>query len=177
MGHPRPTGLIVGLLVCLPVVLAGAFPAVASQLAGAFQLRQHDSASVARTSQLQRGGKVLVIGAAQAPLRPGTSAPVALRLANPNSHAVQMNRVRVLVTRVVAPRADAAHPCTPADFTVQQMPRLTLRLPARSSTDLAALGVPEESWPWLTMLNRPVNQDGCQDAELTLTFKARGLHQ
>jgi hypothetical protein len=87
-----------------------------------------------------------------------------------------MGRVRVKVTGIIAPNADAAHPCTTADFAIRQMPRKTiLRLPARRSTDLAAMHVPTASWPLLTMLNRPLNQDGCKGAELRLKFKARGL--
>ena len=35
--------------------------------------------------------------------------------------------------------------------------------------------VPMDAWPWLTMLNRPLNQDGCKGAEVKLKFKARGL--
>ena len=47
----------------------------------------------------------------------------------------------------------------------------------KRTTDLAAMRVPIETWPWLTMLNRPLNQDGCKGAEMRLKFKARGLRQ
>jgi hypothetical protein len=89
-----------------------------------------------------------------------------------------MNRVRVKITGIVAPNADAAHPCTSSDFKVRQMPRPTrLRVPAKRTTDLTALHLPMEAWPWLSMLNRPLNQDGCKGATVKLRFKSRGLHK
>ncbi len=168
--------MFVGLLA-LPVALLGALPAVGWEPSGALAFWQHDPSWASRVPQLHRGAKVRVTGAAQGQLRPGASAPVALSLRNPNSHRIQMRRVRVKITGIVAPQADAAHPCTKADYAVRQMPRQTLRLPARRSVDLAALGLPVASWPQLTMLNRPVNQDGCKGAQLTLRFKARGLRR
>jgi hypothetical protein len=57
------------------------------------------------------------------------------------------------------------------------MPRRTMSLPGRQSSDLRALGVPAELVPTLTILDRPVNQDGCKNAQIKLSFKARGLHQ
>jgi hypothetical protein len=176
MRRPRTAGMFVGLLA-LPVALLGALPAVGWQLSDALPFQQHDATREAqRPPQLHRGVKVKVTGAAQGQLRPGTSAPVALKFQNPNKHKVQMKRVRVKISAVVAPNADAAHPCTTADFAIRQMPRRTLlRLPAKRTTDLAAMRVPMDAWPWLTMLNRPLNQDGCKGAEVKLRFKARGL--
>ena len=56
------------------------------------------------------------------------------------------------------------------------MPRKTvLKVRGKRTTTLATMRLPMESWPWLTMLNRPVNQDGCKGAEVRLKFKARGL--
>ena len=49
-----------------------------------------------------------------------------------------------------------------------------LRVPARSTTDLAAMRVPIESWPSLRMLNRPLNQDGCKGAEIRLQVQGTG---
>jgi len=176
MRRPRTAGMFVGLLA-LPVALLGALPAVGWQLSDALPFREHDATRVAQgPQQLHRGVKVKVTSEAQGQLLPGTSAPVLLRFQNPNKRKVQMGRVRVKIAGVIAPNADAAHPCTTADFAVRQMARNTLlRLPARRSTDLAALHVPMAAWPTLTMLNRPLNQDGCKAAEVRLKFKARGL--
>ena len=179
MRRPRTAGMFVGLLA-LPVALLGALPAVGLPqrgLSDVLPFGQHDATRVAHgPQQLHRGVKVKVTGAAQGQLSPGTSAPIALRFQNPNKHKVQMKRVRVKISGIIAPNADAAHPCTTADFAVRQMPRRTLlRVPAKRTTDLAAMRVPMEAWPWLTMLNRPLNQDGCKGAEVKLKFKARGL--
>ncbi len=174
MGRPRTAGMFVGLLA-LPVALLGGLPAGAWELSDVLPFGQHDANRVAH-GQLHRGVKVRVTGAAQGELRPGVSAPVLLKFQNPNKHKVQMKRVRVKIAGIIAPHADAAHPCTTADFAIRQMPRRTLlRVKARRTMDLAAMRVPIEAWPTLLMLNRPLNQDGCKGAEVRLKFKARGL--
>ena len=175
MRRPRTAGMFVGLLA-LPVALLGALPAVAWHLPGSLPFQDHEPTREAQAPQLHRGAKVKITGAAGGQLSPGTSAPVALRFENPNKRKVQMKRVRVKIVGVVAPNASAAHPCTTADFAVRQMPRRTLlRLPAKRTTDLAAMHLPMDAWPWLAMLDRPLNQDGCKGAEVRLKFKARGL--
>jgi hypothetical protein len=178
MGRPRTAGTVVGLLA-LPVALLGALPAGGWQISDALPFGEHDATRVAHgPQQLHRGVKVKITGAAQGQLRPGTSAPIALTFQNPNKRKVQMKRVRVKIVGITAPHADAAHPCSTADFAITQMARGTLlRLPARRTTDLAALRVPVTAWPSIAMLNLPVNQDGCKDAELRLKFKARGLRK
>ena len=125
MRRPRTAGMFVGLLA-LPVALLGALPAVAWQLPDELPFVQHDDDARAQGSQqLHRGNKVKVTGVAQGLLRPGTSAPIALTFQNPNKHRVQMKRVRVKIAGIIAPNADAAHPCTTADYAVRQMPRRT----------------------------------------------------
>ena len=174
MRRPRTAGMFVGLLA-LPVALLGALPAVAWHISDGLPFGQDDATPVVHGPQHHRGHKVRITAAAQGPLQPGTSAPVALKFHNPTKHKVRMQGVRVRITAVVAPNADAAHPCTTADFAVRQMPRRTvLRLPAKRTTGLAALHVPQAAWPWLTMLDRSLNQDGCKHAEVRLRFKARG---
>jgi hypothetical protein len=49
-------------------------------------------------------------------------------------------------------------------------PRLVL--PADDFTDLVRLAIPSWRWPHLKMRNRPVNQDGCKGARLTLGYLA-----
>jgi hypothetical protein len=169
--------MFVGLLA-LPAALLGALPAVAWHLSDGLPFAQHadDALRAHGPSQLHRGHKVKITGAAHGQLRPGTSAPIALTFQNPNKHRVKMNRVRVKISGVIAPNADAAHPCTAADYAIRQMPRKTLlKIRGKRTTALAATKIPMESWPWLTMLNRPLNQDGCKGAEVRLKFKARGL--
>ena len=79
--------------------------------------------------------------------------------------------VRVTITSINAPKADGAHPCTLADFRVRPMRVGTFVLPRDGFTSLAGLGVPARQWPRLKMRNRPVNQDGCKGASLTLGYR------
>ena len=163
-------------MLALPAALLGALPAVGWQLSEELPFVQDDAPRAHGPQQLHRGYKVKVTGAAQGQLSPGISVPIALTFQNPNKHRVQMKRVRVKITGISAPNANAAHPCTTADYAVKQMQRkVVLRVRGKRTTNLAAMHIPMDSWPWLTMLNRPLNQDGCKGAQLTLKFKARGL--
>jgi hypothetical protein len=92
---------------------------------------------------------------------------------NVGNPTVNLRHVKVTIVRISAPRADATHPCTRADFAVRQMRLGSLRLPGWRTTDLSSMGVPFKGWPRLLMRNRPVNQDGCKDATLTLSYQAR----
>jgi hypothetical protein len=104
------------------------------------------------------------------------SAPIAVRINNPNPKTVAMQRVRVKIASISAPHADAAHRCTRTDFEIHQMPRLALHVPARRVSDLGGLGLPVTSWPTLAMRNLPFNQDGCKGATVTLRFRAARLN-
>ena len=55
----------------------------------------------------------------------------------------------VTVRDVEAPRAEPDHPC--------------------------GLGVARDHWPMVCILNRPVNQDGCEGRALTLDYDATGV--
>lgn len=175
MRRTRRTAAVIGLLICLPVALLGTFPVVAWQLSDT--LTSDHVAGTAQAPRIHRAARVRITGTVQEVLSPGVSSPIVLRFTNPNRHKVRMRRVMVTITRVVAPHADAAHPCTAADFQVQQMPRWLLRIPKRRTVDLTTLGVPTPSWPHLAMRNLPVNQDGCKGAQLTLKYKARRLRR
>jgi hypothetical protein len=105
------------------------------------------------------------------PLWPGTSQSVDLALTNPNSRAIEISRLTVSVQKVIAPRASAALPCSAADFSVSQYSgAYPLDVPAHASVHLSDLGVAAAHGPQLQMLDRPVNQDGCQGATVTLAY-------
>jgi hypothetical protein len=177
MGRTRRTAVAVGLFVCLSVALLGSFPAVAWRLVDTLSATSHDVVATAQAPRVHRGTRVRITGTVQGLLSPGVSSPIGLSFTNPNRHKVSMRRVKVTITGVLAPRADAAHPCTTADFEIWQMPRRQLRIPKRRTVDLVALGVPTSSWPNLTMRNLPVNQDGCKGAQLSLRFRAHALRR
>ena len=161
---------VVGLVVCLPLALLGARSAVAWGPAGSDQSRL-DTESTSRVSST--GGKVRISGSVLTPLYPGVSSPIALSLTNKSSHVVRLGRIKVSVKRVSASNADAKHPCTKVDFAVTQMKK-KLRLPQGTHT-LASLGLASSSWPRVGMRNRPLNQDGCKGARVTLSFKSRPI--
>jgi len=81
----------------------------------------------------------------------------------------------VAVVVIHAPRADADHPCSAADFQVRELSGGgVLRLAHDSVNTLSGLKLPTANWPAVGMLNRPVNQDGCKGASVTLEYEASG---
>lgn len=107
---------------------------------------------------------------------PGAHEPLDLSLENPNDRNLVVDRISVTVTDVDAPQADARHPCSVADFVVRQVADgIAVTLRANRVDDLSSMGVARRDWPAVGMLNRPVNQDGCKGAFLTLGYEARGL--
>jgi hypothetical protein len=118
-----------------------------------------------------------IAGDLHIPLQPGRTVPLDLALANPGAAEIMVSGLTVSLSGLSAPGADATFPCTLADFAVTQFSGtygFTL-LPERATT-LAELGIPAARWPQVTMLNRPVNQNGCRGASLQFAFSgtARG---
>ncbi len=110
-------------------------------------------------------------------IRPGVMVPLDLSLNNPNDVALSVDKITVSVKAIDAPRATADLPCTAADFEVRQIGAgvAAFRLEANDAKKLSQLDVVLRQRPALGMLNRPVNQDGCQGATLTLDYKAHGV--
>ncbi len=103
-------------------------------------------------------------------LIPGMATPLDLTLSNPGP-ATRISRLDVDLYGVVAPQADASHPCTVDDFSVTQFSgSYGFTLPSSSTRTLGQLGFPSGQWPVVAMLNRPVNQDGCKGASLELSY-------
>jgi hypothetical protein len=108
-------------------------------------------------------------------LTPGADVPINLRLTNPNSFAVTARNLTVRIGDIEAPRSTATRPCSVHDFTIAQAPdRLTLVLQAHQATTLGARSVRRADWPWVRMINRGANQDGCKAASVTLRYTATG---
>jgi hypothetical protein len=122
------------------------------------------------------GRSITIRGDIEGAIVPGSMVPLNLSFANRNSFSVTVDRVAVRLRSVRAPGADAAHGCGRADFTVRQLPRtVELRLASESTQRLSAMGLSPSRWPAVGMLDRPVNQDGCKGAVLTLDYEASGL--
>ena len=110
------------------------------------------------------------------PIVPGAHESLDLSLENPNDVDLTVDRITVTITEVDAPQADAARPCGVADFDVRQIAAdIEVTLGANRTDRLSSMGVAATAWPTVGMLNRPVNQDGCRGAILTLGYGARGL--
>jgi hypothetical protein len=108
-------------------------------------------------------------------LEPGVPQPLNLKLTNSNPLALTVTSLRVSVQTVDAPRATADHACALADFSVQQFAGLyPLTVPSSSTRTLADLGISSAQWPQVAILDRPLNQDGCQGATLRLSYSGSG---
>ena len=151
------------------------------------QLRAHTrSCTRCRTRYARTTVTVIVVrpphrsfgirGTPAALLTPGVPAPVDLRLTNPHGYVLSVGYLHVRVAGVHAPEADAAHPCTPADFGVRQYSGpYGIRLPASRSRTLSGLRIPSDRWPQVTLRNRAVNQDGCKNAAYDLRFTGTAI--
>ena len=82
-----------------------------------------------------------------------------------------MGKVTVTVSSVSAPAATAQLPCTTSDFAVTQFRgSYPFEIPAGNSA-LQSLGFAGSTWPTVRLVNRPVNQDGCQGATITIAYR------
>jgi hypothetical protein len=84
----------------------------------------------------------------------------------------------VKATTLFAPNSSAALPCTLQDFSMQQFSgSYPFQLPASSVRTLSSLGVATAQRPQVTLLNLPIDQDGCQGASVTLGYTGQGVAQ
>jgi hypothetical protein len=121
------------------------------------------------------GGSVSIAGNVVEPISPGVMVPLDLTFTNPRDSDMSITEVTVVVHEVSAPNSDGTHSCPIGDFTVAQAPGdLRIALPAGATNSLSGLGLPPRMWPRMGMLDRPVNQDGCKGASLTLAYTASG---
>jgi hypothetical protein len=112
-----------------------------------------------------------IAGALPNLLTPGAGEPLDLTLTNLETTDLLIASLNVQVAAVSGPQTDPTHSCDSEDFAIEQFsgaPGFTL--PASSSADLGELGFVPSEWPTVSMLNRPVNQNGCQGASVSLSF-------
>ena len=107
-------------------------------------------------------------------LSPGVARPLNLTLSNPNNKQVSITNLTVTVQAVTKAPA-AVGSCTTADYAVTQYSGpYPVSVPGGANVTLADLGVAQQSWPQVRMINRPANQDGCKGATLTLAYSGSG---
>jgi len=116
-------------------------------------------------------------GTITTPLYPGASpSPIDLSFSNPNAGGtgaagVRVFRIVVRIAAVSAPAATAGHPCAASNFAVTQFSgTYPFEIQAGSST-LQSLGFAPRTWPTVRLVNRPVNQDACMGATVTLAYR------
>lgn len=117
-----------------------------------------------------------ISGDVRRPISPGELVPIDLMLDNTSDLDLAIDHITVGVVGIDAPRADVDHPCSAADFEVRQLSGgVVLRIAGNSAENLSGMDLPDENWPAVSMVNRPVNQDGCKGASLTLRYEASGV--
>lgn len=108
-------------------------------------------------------------------LEPGAPQALDLALRNPSAEFLWVTSLSMAAASVSAPRSTALLPCTLADFSTRQFSGIyPLVLPPASTRTLSGLGVSPSQRPQVTLLNRSLNQDGCQGATVRLAYSARG---
>ncbi len=133
------------------------------------------STEAAGEGSISTASSFTISGDVSRSISPGEMVPLDLKLDNTNANDLAIDRITVAVITVDAPRADAEHPCSVADFEVRQLSGgILLRLAGNSTHNLSGV-VPVENWPAVGMVNRPVNQDGCKGASLALGYEASGM--
>lgn len=118
---------------------------------------------------------VTISGRVEGVIAPGTTAPLNLSFENPNDFPLALGDVAVTVDDIEAPQADERHPCSVDDYAVRQIAGdVVLMIGGEGLEDLRELGLARDHWPALRMVDRPLNQDGCKGATLTLSYEATG---
>jgi hypothetical protein len=110
-------------------------------------------------------------------LAPGVTVPLNLTVSNPNKKTLSVTNLTVTVQSVARTSYAVSHsqPCSTSDYTVTQFTGpYPLTVPANGSASLSDLGVPSSAWPKVTLIDRPVNQDGCKGATLALAYSGSG---
>jgi hypothetical protein len=119
-----------------------------------------------------------IAGNVATPLYPGRApSRIDVSFTNPNAGnggygpvGVRVARLTMTISRVSAPAATGLHPCPISDFALTQFAGAYPFLIPQGSSSLQSLGFAEATWPSVRLVNRPVNQDGCKGATITLTF-------
>jgi len=126
--------------------------------------------------EVRLGGRSFRIsGDAVKPIAPGRSAAIDVVFTNPRLATLRVTELRVRVREVDAPKATEDRPCSRRDFAVRQVrPSFAVTVPARSSRSLSRVDLRRGAWPRVRMIDRPVNQDGCKGASITLGFRGSG---
>ncbi|MFC8040875.1 hypothetical protein ACFUOZ_16105 [Paenarthrobacter sp. NPDC057355] len=117
-----------------------------------------------------------VSGAVKGLLAPGVSRSLELQISNPEKKSIAVTNLSVSISQVVRTQAAIAAnlPCTAADYKLTQYSGAYPLVVDPGVRTLSALGVPESSWPRITMHDTSQLQDGCKGATIQLTYSGTG---
>jgi LPXTG-motif cell wall-anchored protein len=110
-----------------------------------------------------------ITGGPTGTLYPGSTVPLDLELTNPNTKDIELTALRVDVNAVL-PGAQGT--CTAADFNVDSGWVDSVVLPANATRLLSDLTGGGLTLPSIHMLDTAANQDGCKNAQLSLSYTA-----
>lgn len=105
-------------------------------------------------------------------LYPGVTQLLDLRLDNLISDTLNLQSLTVQITGV---QPAPGGTCTPADFQVQQAVLGAVTLPPGLNGLLSSLGLGVVQLPSVTMVDAPYNQDGCENAVVSLAYSGTAL--
>jgi len=119
-----------------------------------------------------------IAGSITTPLYPGGApSPINLSFLNPNpgnggsgAIGVQVSSLTATVSAVSAPSATSELPCTVSDFAVTQFSGTYPFVIPQGKSSLRSLGFAQGTWPAVRLVDRPVNQNGCRGATLTIAY-------
>ena len=104
------------------------------------------------------------------PLYPGTSQRLDLTFTNPGSSPVTIPGGGLSARDITV--TSHAPGCASSNFAVTQglASEVTIRARQLTPISLSVLGVPQDDWPVIEMIETNTNQDACEGAKLTLTY-------
>jgi hypothetical protein len=113
------------------------------------------------------GHSFKIIGSMHTLIAPGGTVPMDLALFNPNSMGLSVTRITARLEGVSRGLGE----CNLDDFRIRQYSGdYALTVPSSSTPSLTDLGIDVAQWPQLSMVNLPVNQNGCKNATIAISF-------
>jgi hypothetical protein len=112
-----------------------------------------------------------VSGSTTQPFSPGVSQPLNLAFTNPNSQAIDIVSVDIVIEHETIKNGNPNSGCDgPTNLTVTRPFSAPVSVPRNSTKSLQQLGIPPGQWPELTMPNLASNQDACKGATFKITY-------
>ena len=134
-----------------------------------------DNGGTSGVGGVHGSSSITITGDTEGLLVPGSTLPIDLSLDNPNDFDYTVQHLTVTVSAVHAPQSSTNRPCSPADFAVSPLAEgIEFTIGSGTEDSLSGLAVAQDNWPTVGMINRPVNQNGCKGATLTLDYDASG---